>query len=116
MSGVFVCAILLAVYSPRAINNPSFVARIKYLQCIDGFIFVAFVSLYKFRKPLWKDYTFDVYTEVKKKIRYIYIYIYIYIYRSKYYNIYSSLYFPFCLFSGTITEPERSPCICVFKN
>lgn len=48
LSSVFIHAILLAVNLLRAINNPSFVARIKHLQCRDGFIFIAFVSIYMF--------------------------------------------------------------------
>jgi hypothetical protein len=89
MSNVFIYAIFLAGYFLRAINNPSSVARIKHLQCVDGFLFIAFVSLYiYFWKPLWKIYTFDVYFEVKSQI-----------FRSKYYHIYSiPLFSVLCVF------------------
>jgi len=48
MFSVFEHAIFLTVYSLRATINPSFVVRIKYLQCKDGSIFIAHVSLYMF--------------------------------------------------------------------
>jgi hypothetical protein len=50
MSSIFLNATFLAVYFLRAINNPKFVAGIKYLQCIAGFIFIVFASLHMFMK------------------------------------------------------------------
>ena len=87
MYSVSVHAIFLAVYSFRAINNPSFVVRIKYLQCKDGFLLHLLACTCSW-KPLWKDYTFDVYVEVKNQKC-----------RPKYYHIYSvPLFSVLCVF------------------